>query len=95
MRPRILTYAAAAVALAGGTLAAPAHATAQTIAYQADLPRAMVFIQEEGRGKIAAREMSSFLREAGFDVIDPALAIDQAAQNLTATLELVWEAQNT
>ncbi len=59
-----------------------AEAAAQEITFRADLPRTLVFIQEEGRGKVAAREMSAFLRDAGFPVIDPALAIDAAQQDL-------------
>jgi hypothetical protein len=61
---------------------------AQQIAFDGELPRVLVFIEEEGRGKVAAREMTSFLLEAGFPVIDPSLAIDQAAQ------ELVMQATN-
>ncbi|MEX2465492.1 MAG: caspase family protein, partial [Gemmatimonadota bacterium] len=57
---------------------------AQEITFEGDLPRTLVFIQEEGRGKVASREMTSFLREAGFPVIDPALAIDEASQTLVA-----------
>jgi len=44
----------------------------------------MVFIQEEGRGKVASRVMTTFLLDAGFPIIDPALAIDEAAQALVA-----------
>ena len=74
-----------AVFLLAGRLLAPGAAAAQAlpeIAFEGEFPRTMVFIQEEGRGKVASREMTSFLREAGFPVIDPALAIDEAAQNL-------------
>ena len=62
----------------------PQAAVAQDISFEGDLPRAMVFIQEEGRGKVSSREMTSFLLEAGFPIIDPALAIDEAAQALVA-----------
>ncbi|MGD2047344.1 MAG: caspase family protein [Gemmatimonadota bacterium] len=55
---------------------------AQEIVFESDLPRTLVFIEEEGRGKVASREMTSFLREAGFPVIDPALAIDESSQAL-------------
>jgi hypothetical protein len=65
-------------------LGAPASAAAQQIAFEGDLPRTLVFIEEEGRGKVASREMTSFLLEAGFPVIDPSMAIDQAAQELVA-----------
>jgi hypothetical protein len=63
---------------------APCSASAQRIAFDGELPRTLVFIEEEGRGKVASREMTSFLLEAGFPVIDPSLAIDQAAQALVA-----------
>jgi hypothetical protein len=71
-----------ALSLAGLLLLHPQSAAAQDIAFEGDLPRVMVFIQEEGRGKVASREMSSFLLEAGFPVIDPSLAIDEEAQAL-------------
>lgn len=68
--------------LFAGLFLAPVATAAQEISFDGDLPRTMVFIQEEGRGKVASREMTSFLLEAGFPVIDPALAIDEAAQAL-------------
>lgn len=73
-----------AVLFFSGFFVAPAVAEGQQIAFEGELPRTMVFIQEEGRGKVAAREMTSFLLEAGFPVIDPALAIDEASQALVA-----------
>jgi hypothetical protein len=63
-------------------LGVPSASIAQQISFQGDLPRTLVFIEEEGRGKVASREMTAFLLEAGFPVIDPALAIDEAAQEL-------------
>jgi hypothetical protein len=60
----------------------PLSSAAQEISFEGDMEWMMVFIQEEGRGKVASREMTSFLLEAGFPVIDPALAIDEAAQAL-------------
>jgi len=72
-----------AVVLAG-LLLLPAPALGQDIVFEGELPRTMVFIQEEGRGKVASREMTSFLLEAGFPVIDPALAIDEEAQALVS-----------
>lgn len=69
-------------------LGVPVVLEAQAIAFEGELPRTLVFIEEEGRGKVASREMTSFLLEAGFPVIDPSLAIDQAAQ------ELVMQATN-
>lgn len=71
-----------ALTLTAGLVATPGFASAQDIVFGGELPRTMVFIQEEGRGKVASREMTSFLLEAGFPVIDPALAIDEAAQAL-------------
>ena len=61
-----LPLLASAVALAGvlgWQVAAPDVAAAQAIAFETDLPRTLVFIQEEGRGNVAAREMTSFLRD--------------------------------
>jgi hypothetical protein len=69
---------------AGFLLLAPAGLGAQQIVFDGELPRTLVFIEEEGRGKVASREMTAFLLEAGFPVIDPALAIDQSAQELVA-----------
>ena len=71
-----------ALLFTAGLVSAPGLASGQDIVFEGELPRTMVFIQEEGRGKVAAREMTSFLLEAGFPVIDPALAIDESAQAL-------------
>lgn len=38
------------------------------------LPRTLVFISEEGEGGVATRDLMAFLREAGFPLVDPALA---------------------
>lgn len=85
MRLRGVSLPSGATALlVVGLLFTPATAEAQEIRFDGELPRTMVFIQEEGRGKVASREMTSFLLEAGFPVIDPALAIDEAAQALVA-----------
>jgi hypothetical protein len=65
-------------------LVAPGGLLGQQISFADEYPRTLVFIEEEGRGKVASREMTSFLVEAGFPVIDPSLAIDQAAQELVA-----------
>jgi hypothetical protein len=69
---------------AGLLLLAPIAVGAQEIVFEGDLPRTLVFIEEEGRGKVASREMTAFLLEAGFPVIDPALAIDASAQELVS-----------
>lgn len=73
-----------AMLFCAGFFVAPSLVGAQDIVFEGELPRTMVFIQEDGRGKVASREMTSFLLEAGFPVIDPALAIDEAAQALVA-----------
>ena len=83
----VRSFTAAALAVAGVLATPPASASAQDIAFEGDLPRMMVFIQEEGRGKVASREMTSFLLEAGFPVIDPALAITSAARTMAARTE--------
>ncbi len=70
--------------LFAGLFLTPGDAAAQQIAFEGELLRMMVFIEEEGRGKVAAREMTSFLLEYGFPVIDPALAIDEESQALVA-----------
>ena len=70
--------------IAGLLLLAPGALGAQQIVFEGELPRTLVFIEEEGRGKVASREMTGFLLEAGFPVIDPALAIDASAQELVA-----------
>lgn len=75
-------------ALAGGVpagvlaLGAPNPAAGQAISFQTDLPRTLVFIEERGRGRVAAREMTAFFRDAGFPVIDPALAAEAAQREL-------------
>ncbi len=56
------------------------------IAFEGDLPRTLVFVTERGGTRVATREMTAFLREAGFPLIDPALA------HTVAQRELVEEA---
>lgn len=85
MRPQTSTVGWGPAGLfAGLLLLAPAALGAQQIVFEGELPRTLVFIEEEGRGKVASREMTAFLLEAGFPVIDPALAIDASAQELVA-----------
>jgi len=57
-------------------------AKAQEIRFTGDLPRTLVFIAERGDGGVAARDMTAFLVEAGFPVIDPALAQTAAQKAL-------------
>jgi hypothetical protein len=54
------------------------------IAFSTELPRTLVFVAEEGDGTVAARDLSAFLREAGFPLIDPALAHTAAQRELVA-----------
>jgi len=69
-------------ALMAGVFSVTPPVAAQQISFATDLPRTLVFIQEDGRAQIASREMTAFLREAGFPVIDPALAHEAAQREL-------------
>lgn len=44
------------------------------IRFDTDLPRTLIFIAEEGAGQTASNDFGAFFREAGFPLIDPALA---------------------
>jgi hypothetical protein len=79
---RSIVTIAAAIALA------PASLTAQEIVFESDLPRVMVFLQEDGA--TAATVVTSFLREAGFQVIDPTFA-KTAAERDRARLALAGD----
>ncbi|MFC1574532.1 caspase domain-containing protein [Gemmatimonadota bacterium] len=71
--------------LGGGEIRAQ---QAGDISFQTDLPRTLVFISEEGDAGVAARQLTDFLREAGFPLIDPALAHTAAQRDLVqAALE--------
>ena len=68
-------------------LALPAPSAGQEeggeIAFETDLPRILVFISEEGGGEdVATLEVTGFLREAGFPLVDPALAHTAAQRDL-------------
>lgn len=52
------------------------------IAFTSELPRTLVFIAERGEGGTAARDVAGFLREAGFPLVDPALAHTAAQRDL-------------
>lgn len=52
------------------------------IKFESDLPRTLVFIAERGEGQVAIRDFVRFLREAGFPLIDPALAHAAAQREL-------------
>lgn len=81
---RTLTALGVAVALSA---ACPSVGNAQArgeIAFSTDLPRTLVFVAEEGEGGVATRGLTAFLREAGFPLIDPALAHTAAQRELVA-----------
>ncbi len=52
---------------------APAALAAQAINFTSELPRTLVFIQEEDQPRVAFRDVVAFLRAASFPLIDPAL----------------------
>ncbi|MEX2611821.1 MAG: caspase family protein [Gemmatimonadota bacterium] len=57
-------------------------AAAQQITFASDLPRTLVFVTENGGGDLAAQEVSRFFVEAGFPLVDPALAHTAAQREL-------------
>lgn len=63
-------------------LIAPAAQAQDRIAFSSELPRTLVFIQERGDGGTATRDVVNFLREAGFPLVDPALAHTAAQRDL-------------
>lgn len=91
LRPRSAATLVLAAGLLGAPLAsqqrpapakpAPQQKTAQ-IAFSSALPRTLVFISEKGETSVATNDMSSFLREAGFPLVDPALAHTAAQKEL-------------
>jgi hypothetical protein len=68
--------------LVGSLASVPERASAQEIGFSEGLPRTLVFIAERGDGGTAARDMTAFLVEAGFPVVDPALAQTAAQRAL-------------
>jgi hypothetical protein len=70
----------AAAALTALLLSLPV--AAQEIAFRSELPRTLVFIQERGEGGTATREAIQFLVDAGFPLVDPALAATAAQRDL-------------
>src|SRR5687768_14550611 len=75
---------AAVLPLLAIALLAPRPGAAQEgkIAFDSPLPRTLVFISEKGDGGVATRDMTAFLREAGFPLVDPALAHSAAQRQL-------------
>lgn len=80
----------AATLVLAGALMLPAAARAQAprstdvtrIDFESELPRTLVFISEEGGSDVATRAATAFLRDAGFPVVDPALAHSAAQREL-------------
>ena len=60
----------------------PAQASAQRITFESELPRTLVFVDEEGGGQTATLSFTEYLREAGFPLVDPALARTAAQAEL-------------
>ena len=54
----------------------------KSISFSTQLPRTLVFIQEKGEGGTATQEVVKFLNEAGFPLVDPALAHTAAQREL-------------
>ncbi len=77
-----LSILSALILAAGLQWPAPGRAQEAEIAFQTDLPRTLVFVSEEGDAGVAAGDLSEFLREAGFPLIDPALAHTAAQREL-------------
>ncbi len=80
--PQGVLLGALAFGLALGTGRDLGAQEAGGISFETDLPRTLVFVAEEGQAGVAAREISDFLREAGFPLIDPALAHTVAQREL-------------
>lgn len=70
------------VALTAAVMLLPAVLSAQSIGFSSKLPRTLVFIQEKGEGGTATRDVVQFLNEAGFPLVDPALAANAAQRSL-------------
>ncbi|MBI4410255.1 MAG: caspase family protein [Gemmatimonadetes bacterium] len=66
----------------GALLLTPVVAQAQKIVFESELPRTLVFVTEKGEGGVATRDLVAFLREAGFPLVDPALAHTVAQRDL-------------
>jgi hypothetical protein len=80
MTGRVATETGLAAALAILMLAAPA--AGQEIRFDSELPRTLVFVPEEGGAGVASSNLARFLREAGFPLVDPALAHTSAQRSL-------------
>ena len=80
IRRVIVALSAAAVLLPGAL-----SAQQKSIGFSTTLPRTLVFIQEKGEGGTATRDVSQFLNEAGFPLVDPSLAHTSAQRELVAS----------
>ena len=70
------------------TLALATPALSQEIRFDTDLPRTLVFVPEDGGAGVASGDVTRFLLEAGFPLVDPALAHTAAQRELVrAALE--------
>jgi hypothetical protein len=77
------TALAASCAMVLAVAVLPHRAAAQDrIAFNSELPRTLVFIQEQGDAGTATRDVTMFLREAGFPLVDPAIAFSAAEREL-------------
>lgn len=77
MKRRLSLALIAAAMLLPGALSAQ-----KSIGFSSKLPRTLVFIQEKGEGGTATRDVFQFLNEAGFPLVDPALAQNAAQRQL-------------
>jgi hypothetical protein len=68
-------------------LLAPGPVRPQSINFATDLPRTLIFVQESEDAGVAMREVTAFLREANFPIVDPALARTAHPQLVQAALE--------
>lgn len=85
-RPEFLADAGTVALVLCAFVVPQAQAQAQAqgqggISFDTDLPRILVFIQERD-GQIAARAMTNFFLDAGFPMVDPALAASAAQREL-------------
>ncbi|HUH14083.1 MAG TPA: caspase family protein [Longimicrobiales bacterium] len=60
----------------------PGEGWAQRITFESELPRTLVFVEEDGGAQTATANIADFLRQAGFPLIDPALARTAAQADL-------------
>src|SRR3954468_21879921 len=72
------------VALSTFAMFAGSAAAQGKIAFKTPYPRTLVFIQEKGDGTTATQQVTDYLRQAGFPLIDPALAHTAAQRDLVA-----------